>query len=205
VQIAKEVTKFGRVLDLYCCPVFGGSEIKDQIKNLKAGVHVVVCTPGRMIDLLVTSNGNITNVRRVTMLVIDEADRMLDMGFEPQISRIIQNIRPDRQTVMFSATFPHSVESLAREILDNPIEVQVGGRTVVNNDIAQFVEIRDGDQARLGRVLELLAAFHETGKVLLFVSSQEKSIRCSAAVEYTEQGAHGAQQVRYSAGNKNHV
>lgn len=116
---------FGRVLNMHCCAVFGGSEIKGQINDLKAGVHAVVCTPGRMIDLLVTSNGSITNLRRVTMLVIDEADRMFDMGFEPQITRIIQNIRPDRQTVMFSATFPRQVETLAREILDNPIEVQV--------------------------------------------------------------------------------
>lgn len=72
-------------------------------------VQVVVCTPGRMIDLLATSGGKITNLRRVTYLVMDEADRMFDMGFEPQIMRIVHNIRPDRQTVMFSATFPRAV------------------------------------------------------------------------------------------------
>ena len=71
--------------------------------------QVVVCTPGRMIDLLATSGGKITNLRRVTYLVMDEADRMFDMGFEPQISRIVSLVRPDRQTVMFSATFPRSV------------------------------------------------------------------------------------------------
>ena len=70
---------------------------------------MVVCTPGRMIDILVTSNGKVTNLRRVTYLVMDEADRMFDMGFEPQVTRISSNIRPDRQTVMFSATFPRSV------------------------------------------------------------------------------------------------
>ena len=80
-----------------------------QISELKRGTEVVVCTPGRMIDILVTSGGKITNLRRVTYLVLDEADRMFDMGFEPQISRITQNIRPDRQNVMFSATFPRSV------------------------------------------------------------------------------------------------
>lgn len=72
-------------------------------------VQVVVCTPGRMIDLLATSGGKITNLRRVTYLVLDEADRMFDMGFEPQINRIVSLIRPDRQTVMFSATFPRAV------------------------------------------------------------------------------------------------
>ena len=71
--------------------------------------QVVVCTPGRMIDLLATSGGKITNLRRVTYLVLDEADRMFDMGFEPQINRIVSLIRPDRQTVMFSATFPRAV------------------------------------------------------------------------------------------------
>ena len=90
-----------------CCCAFNSSAA--QISELKRGTEVVVCTPGRMIDILVTSGGKITNLRRVTYLVLDEADRMFDMGFEPQISRITQNIRPDRQNVMFSATFPRSV------------------------------------------------------------------------------------------------
>jgi len=75
---------------------------------------VVVCTPGRLIDVMATSNGKITNCRRVTYLVMDEADRMFDMGFEPQIARIISLTRPDRQTVMFSATFPRSVRARGR-------------------------------------------------------------------------------------------
>lgn len=74
--------------------------------------------------------GKITNLRRVTYLVLDEADRMFDMGFEPQIMRIVSNIRPDRQTVMFSATFPRTVEALARKILADPVEIQV--KCIVN-------------------------------------------------------------------------
>lgn len=116
---------FGKVMDLAVVAAYGGSGVKEQINGLKRGAHIVACTPGRMIDILVTSNGSITNLRRVTMLVIDEADRMFDMGFEPQISRIIGQIRPDRQTVLFSATFPRQVEILARAILTDPIEVQV--------------------------------------------------------------------------------
>jgi len=69
--------------------------------------------------------GRVTNLRRVTYVVLDEADRMFDMGFEPQVMRVIDNIRPDRQTVMFSATFPRQMEALARRILQKPIEVQV--------------------------------------------------------------------------------
>lgn len=116
---------FAKALDLRCCAAYGGSQVKDQINELKRGIDVVVCTPGRMIDILVTSNGTITNLRRVTMLVIDEADRMFDMGFEPQINRLLAQIRPDRQTVLFSATFPRQVEVLARSILDDPVEIQV--------------------------------------------------------------------------------
>lgn len=108
IQIHKEFKLF-RKSGVNCVPVYGGTGITNQITDLKRGTEVVVCTPGRMIDLLVTSGGKITNLRRVTYLVMDEADRMFDMGFEPQISRIVSNIRPDRQTVMFSATFPRSV------------------------------------------------------------------------------------------------
>ena len=104
--------------------MYGGSGVAAQIGELKRGAHIVVCTPGRMIDVLGTSAGKCTNLRRVTYLVLDEADRMFDMGFEPQITRIIANTRPDRQTVMFSATFPHAMEALARNALQNPVEIQ---------------------------------------------------------------------------------
>ena len=70
-----------------------------------------------MIDVLTKSNGKVTNLRRVTYVVLDEADRMFDLGFEPQISKILANVRPDRQTVLFSATFPRNVETLAKKIL----------------------------------------------------------------------------------------
>lgn len=74
----------------------GGAGIAGQLSGLKRGAEVVVCTPGRMIDVLTTSNGKVTNLRRVTYVVIDEADRMFDLGFEPQIYRILNNIRPDK-------------------------------------------------------------------------------------------------------------
>lgn len=105
-QIYNDIKKFSKVLGLTCVPVYGGSGVAQQISDLKRGTEMVVCTPGRMIDILCTSAGKITNLRRVTYLVMDEADRMFDMGFEPQITRIVQNTRPDRQTVLFSATFP---------------------------------------------------------------------------------------------------
>lgn len=99
-----------------------------QLSDLKRGAEIVVCTPGRMIDLLSKSGGRCTNFRRVTYIVLDEADRMFDLGFEPQISKLLTNVRPDRQTVLFSATFPRNVETLAKKILQSPIEVVVGNR-----------------------------------------------------------------------------
>jgi ATP-dependent RNA helicase DDX46/PRP5 len=119
------VKRFAKSLDLAVVAVFGGSGVANQISELKRGAEIVAASPGRLIDLLVTGAGKIINLRRVTFLVIDEADRMFDMGFEPQIMRVVNNIRPDRQTVMFSATFPRSVETLARQALKDPVEIQV--------------------------------------------------------------------------------
>jgi len=172
-QISKEVKRFARAAGLNCTAVYGGSGVANQISELKRGTEIVVCTPGRMIDILATGTGKITNLRRVTYLVMDEADRMFDMGFEPQIMRIVNNVRPDRQTVLFSATFPRAVEQLARKVLTNPIEIQVGGRSVVNSDITQYVEIRP-EEERFLRLLELLGQWYEQGKLLIFVSSQDR-------------------------------
>ncbi|CAD6266457.1 unnamed protein product [Miscanthus lutarioriparius] len=126
VQIHSDIKKFSKVLGISCVAIYGGSGVAQQISELKRGAEIVVCTTGRMIDILCTSNGKITNLRRVTFLVMDEADRMFDMGFEPQITRIIQNTRRDRQTVLFSATFPRQVEMLARKVLIKPVEIQHG-------------------------------------------------------------------------------
>ena len=99
-----------------------------------------------MIDLLTANSGRVTNLRRVTYTVLDEADRMFDMGFEPQVMKILGNIRPQRQTVLFSATFPRSMEALARKTLAKPIEIIVGGRSVVAPEITQIVEVRNEEQ-----------------------------------------------------------
>lgn len=172
-QIHSDIKKFSKVMGLTCVPVYGGSGVAQQISELKRGAEIVVCTPGRMIDILCTSGGKITNLRRVTYLVMDEADRMFDMGFEPQITRIVQNTRPDRQTVLFSATFPRQVEMLARKVLNKPVEMQVGGRSVVNKDITQLVEVRP-ESDRFFRLLELLGEWCEKGKILIFVHTQDK-------------------------------
>ncbi|CAL8583352.1 pre-mRNA processing RNA-helicase [Xanthoria parietina] len=176
-QIHKECKPFLKALNLRAVCAYGGAPIKDQIADLKRGAEIIVCTPGRMIDLLAANSGRVTNLRRVTYLVLDEADRMFDMGFEPQVMKIMANIRPDRQTVLFSATFPRQMESLARKVLAKPIEIVVGGRSVVAPEITQIVEVRT-EESKFIRLLELLGNLYEEEKneddrALIFVDRQE--------------------------------
>ncbi|XP_027499317.1 probable ATP-dependent RNA helicase DDX46 [Corapipo altera] len=172
LQITKECKKFSKTLGLRVVCVYGGTGISEQIAELKRGAEIIVCTPGRMIDMLAANNGRVTNLRRVTYVVLDEADRMFDMGFEPQVMRIVDNVRPDRQTVMFSATFPRAMEALARRILSKPIEVQVGGRSVVCSDVEQHVIVIEEENKFL-KLLELLGHYQEKGSVIIFVDKQE--------------------------------
>ncbi|XP_051533897.1 probable ATP-dependent RNA helicase DDX46 isoform X2 [Myxocyprinus asiaticus] len=172
LQITKEVKKFSKSLGLRVVCVYGGTGISEQIAELKRGAEIIVCTPGRMIDMLGANSGRVTNLRRVTYVVVDEADRMFDMGFEPQVMRIVDNIRPDRQIVMFSATFPRTMEALARRILSKPIEVQVGGRSVVCSDVEQHVILIEEDKKFL-KLLEILGHYQEKGSVIIFVDKQE--------------------------------
>ncbi|XP_042288277.1 probable ATP-dependent RNA helicase DDX46 [Thunnus maccoyii] len=172
LQITKECKKFSKPLGLRVVCVYGGTGISEQIAELKRGAEIIVCTPGRMIDMLGANSGRVTNLRRVTYVVLDEADRMFDMGFEPQVMRIVDNVRPDRQTVMFSATFPRAMEALARRILSKPLEVQVGGRSVVCSDVEQHVLVIDEDKKFL-KLLEILGHYQEKGSVIIFVDKQE--------------------------------
>lgn len=174
MQIGKDIKKFSKSLNLRAVCVYGGTGISEQIAELKRGAEILVCTPGRMIDMLAANSGRVTNLRRVTYIVCDEADRMFDMGFEPQVVRIIENVRPDRQTVMFSATFPRQMEALARRFLKKPIEIQVGGRSVVCKDVEQHVAILD-DEAKFFKLLELLGHYQEHGSIIVFVDKQENA------------------------------
>ncbi|XP_061926168.1 probable ATP-dependent RNA helicase DDX46 isoform X1 [Entelurus aequoreus] len=172
LQITKECKKFSKSLGLRVVCVYGGTGISEQIAELKRGAEIIVCTPGRMIDMLGANSGRVTNLRRSTYVVLDEADRMFDMGFEPQVMRIVDNVRPDRQTVMFSATFPRAMEALARRILAKPLEIQVGGRSVVCSDVEQHVLVIEEDKKFL-KLLEILGHYQEKGSVIIFVDKQE--------------------------------
>ena len=178
-QIHRECKPFLKALNLRAVCAYGGAPIKDQIADLKRGAEIIVCTPGRMIDLLAANSGRVTNLRRVTYIVLDEADRMFDMGFEPQVVKILSNIRPDKQTVLFSATFPRQMEALARKTLVKPVEIVVGGRSVVAPEIEQIVEVRP-EEKKFIRLLELLGNLYEKdededSRALIFVDRQESA------------------------------
>lgn len=139
VQIQQECTKFGSSSRIKNTCVYGGVPRGPQIRDLSRGVEICIATPGRLIDMLESRK---TNLRRVTYLVLDEADRMLDMGFEPQIRKIVDQIRPDRQTLMWSATWPKEVQRLAQDYLHDYIQVNVGSLNLsASHNISQTVEV----------------------------------------------------------------
>lgn len=140
-QIQQVATEFGSSSYVRNTCVFGGAPKGSQMRDLQRGCEIVIATPGRLIDFL--SAGS-TNLKRCTYLVLDEADRMLDMGFEPQIRKIVSQIRPDRQTLMWSATWPKEVKQLAEDFLGNYIQINIGSLELsANHNIRQVVEVCD--------------------------------------------------------------
>jgi len=133
-------------------------------------VEIVIATPGRLIDMLENRK---TNLRRVTYLVFDEADRMLDMGFEPQIRKIVEQIRPDRQTLMWSATWPKEVQILAKEYLSDPIFVNIGSMDLsANPHITQIVEICQESEKRT-KLMKLLEQIMDGSRILVFCETKK--------------------------------
>ncbi|CAI9767865.1 unnamed protein product [Fraxinus pennsylvanica] len=168
-QIYLEAKKFAKAHGIRVSAVYGGMSKLDQFKELKAGCEIVVATPGRLIDMI---KMKALTMLRATYLVLDEADRMFDLGFEPQIRSIVGQIRPDRQTLLFSATMPHKVEKLAREILTDPVRITVGEVGVANEDITQVVQVIPSDAEKMPWLLERLPALIDEGDVLVFASKK---------------------------------
>lgn len=171
VQIQQEITKFGKSSRIRNTCVYGGVPKGGQIRDLAKGVEVCIATPGRLIDMLESGK---TNLRRVTYLVLDEADRMLDMGFEPQIRKILGQIRPDRQTCMWSATWPKEVRALASDYLNDFIQVNIGSLELsANHRITQVVEVvsefekRDKMTKHLEKIME-----NKENKILIFTGTK---------------------------------
>uniref|UniRef100_A0A069DW43 RNA helicase n=1 Tax=Panstrongylus megistus TaxID=65343 RepID=A0A069DW43_9HEMI len=168
-QIYSEAKKFGKVYNINVVCAYGGGSKWEQSKALEEGAEIVVATPGRMIDLI---KMKATNLQRVTFLVLDEADRMFDMGFEPQVRSICDHVRQDRQTLLFSATFKKKVEKLARDVLTDPVRIvhgEVGGEA--NEDVSQVVLVLL-ESNKLPWLIAHLVDFQSTGSILIFVTKK---------------------------------
>jgi ATP-dependent RNA helicase RhlE len=135
-QVEASFVNYAKHVDVNVIPVYGGVPLEPQERALRSGVDVVVATPGRLLDHLERQN---IDFDALEFLVLDEADRMLDMGFAPQINRIVAQLPPYRQTLLFSATMPAEVEALARKYLRQPLVVQVGRRSEAASTVTHAV------------------------------------------------------------------
>ena len=171
-QIHTEARKLCHHSDLKAVVVYGGADIRSQLVELSTGCDIIVATPGRLNDLV---DRGVVSFCQVTHLVLDEADRMLDMGFEPQIRRIVLEYdmppKDHRQTFMFSATFPDEIQSLAREFLRDYAWIGVGrvGSTVENIE-QRFVEATSDPHMKLQLLMEALQSVE--GRTLVFVQKK---------------------------------
>ncbi|XP_029638136.1 ATP-dependent RNA helicase DDX42 isoform X1 [Octopus sinensis] len=171
-QIYHEAKKFGKVYNIRVVCAYGGGSLWEQSKACQEGAEVIVATPGRLIDLV---KKKATNLRRVTYLVFDEADRMFDMGFESQVRSIANHVRPDRQTLLFSATFRKKVERLARDILTDPIRVIQGELGEANQDVTQLVDVLPTAPIKWRWLLKRLVEFTSLGSILIFVTRKSNA------------------------------
>jgi ATP-dependent RNA helicase RhlE len=167
IQVEESVRKYAKHAPLGVAAVYGGVPLEPQQKKLRAGVDIVVATPGRLIDHLDRQNVVFDDLE---VLVLDEADRMLDMGFAPQINKIVDQIPSYRQTLLFSATMPPEVEALARKYLRKPVVVQVGRRSGVANTVthAVYPVPKEKKTALLASLLDK----EELDSVLVFVRTK---------------------------------
>lgn len=154
VQIMEECQKFGRPLGIRSVCCYGGSSKGPQIGALERGVECIIATPGRLNDLLEMKKADLSQIK---YLVLDEADRMLDMGFEPQIRSIINHLPSKRQTLLFSATWPREIQNLAHDFLTDPIQINVGevNALVANKDIKQKIVVCEEDE-KFDKLTEIL-------------------------------------------------
>ncbi|GMQ04094.1 hypothetical protein CsSME_00049630 [Camellia sinensis var. sinensis] len=182
-QISDVLCDAGKPCGLQSVCLYGGTSKGPQISALKSGVDIVIGTPGRLKDLI---EMGICYLKEVSFVVLDEADRMLDMGFEPEVRSILSQTCSARQMVMFSATWPPAVHQLAQEFMDpNPVKVVVGSEDLAaNHDVMQIVEVLD-DRARDERLVSLLEKYHKSqrNRVLVFVLYKKEAARVETMLQ----------------------
>lgn len=168
-QVGREIEKFEKFLPqpVKSVVAFGGVSINPQMMDLRGGAEVVVATPGRLLDLL---QHNALHLNQVGTLVLDEADRMLDLGFAQEVDRILTLLPQRRQNLLFSATFPEEVETLAQGLLHDPVRIAVEHEAAEKPDIVQrAIEV---DEAQRGPLLRHLMKTEKWPRALVFVASQ---------------------------------
>eukprot|EP00117_Sycon_ciliatum_P042333 scpid63657/ scgid30812/ Probable ATP-dependent RNA helicase DDX17; DEAD box protein 17 len=172
-QVQVVAAQFGSVSRIRNTCVYGGASKGPQLRDLERGVEICIATPGRLIDFLESGK---MNLKRCTYLVLDEADRMLDMGFEPQIRKIVDQIRPDRQTLMWSATWPKEVRALAEEFLRDYVQVNIGSLDLcANHNILQIIDVCE-EMEKERKVLRLIEEImgEKENKTLVFTETKRR-------------------------------
>jgi len=203
MQISKEASTFGRPGGVLNAAIYGGVSRNGQANSLRQGVEICIATPGRLLDLLESGT---TNLKRVTYLVLDEADRMLDMGFEPQIRKICSQIRPDKQTTMYSASWSKEVSGIARDYCtEDPVLVTVGdngGQLRANPDIEQLVTVVDSESDKRNafkKWLEEIFTQNKHPRMIVFTDTKRGADNLCRELtynQYTALSIHGDKQQR---------
>ncbi|MDN5753154.1 MAG: DEAD/DEAH box helicase [Nitrosospira sp.] len=177
-QVYESVKTYGKYLPLKCAVVYGGINIDPQVKDLRAGVEILVATPGRLLDHIEQKTMNLS---KVEILILDEADRMLDMGFMPDIKRILALIPQQRQSLMFSATFSDEIKKLADKLLQRPVLIEVARRNAITELVTHVVHPVERDRKR--ELLTYLIKSHDLKQVLVFVRTKHGASRLAQQLE----------------------
>lgn len=178
VQVAESLNKIGMQLGVKTAVIIGGEPMPRQLRALARRPDIVIGTPGRLIDHV---DQKTINLSKVTMLVLDEADRMLDMGFAPQLKQIIAAIPEERQTMLFSATMPEEIVSIARAYMKLPIRIEIARPGSTAKDVTQ--ELFIVSQEDKSRLLEKLLQEYK-GSVLVFSRTKHNAKRIAALVRF---------------------
>jgi len=157
-QVHKQFRNYGENLRIRTCLAYGGVSIDPQVRSLRNGVHVLVATPGRLLDLL---NQELVDLQHLQTLVLDEADKMLDLGFFEDLEKILEYLPEQRQTVMFSATFSQPIRALARELLHTPVEINIAPKQTSAKGVTQWLHPVD-KKSKIELCCELIAQTNAT-------------------------------------------
>ncbi len=177
-QVGESVATYGRHLPLTSAIIFGGVKINPQIQKLRAGVDILVATPGRLLDHV---SQRTLDLSTVEILVLDEADRMLDMGFLPDIRRILALLPKRRQNLLFSATYTSDIRRLADKLLDAPVQIEVARRNTPAELVSQVVHPVDRERKR--ELLSFMVGSQDWRQVLVFTRTKHGANRLSQQLE----------------------